>query len=121
MTPHWDLPTGKKMKKSVLYKLLLYVAGDAPNSSEALTNLHALCQKHLPGQYEIEVVDVLKQPHQALTHGVFITPQLVKTQPGPTRKVIGRLDQWDRVLTALGLPVGGAASKGNRLRGFPKK
>jgi circadian clock protein KaiB len=105
MTPHWDLPTGKKMKKSVLSKLRLYV----------------LCQKHLPGQYEIEVVDVLKQPHQALTHGVFITPQLVKTQPGPTRKVIGRLDQWDRVLTALGLPVGGAASKGNRLRGFPKK
>lgn len=109
------------MKKSVLYKLLLYTAGDAPNSSEALNNLHALCQKHLPGRYEIEVVDVLNDPHQALTHGVFIMPQLVKTKPSPTRKIIGRLDKWDNVLTALGLPAGRAAFKGNRLRDFPKK
>ncbi len=109
------------MKKSVLYKLLLYIAGDAPNSAEALTNLHALCEKYLPGQYEIEVVDVLNDPHQALTNGVLITPQLIKTSPPPTRTVVGRLDQWDRVLKALGLPRGKAPFKGNRLRDFSKE
>ena len=109
------------MKKSACYKFMLYVAGNAINSSEALGNLHALCQKHLPGRYEIEVVDVLSHPHQALTNGILITPQLVKMEPLPTRNIVGRLDKWDRVLTALGLPGGKAAFRGNRLRGFPGK
>ena len=108
------------MKKSVLYKLLLFIAGDAPNSSAALINLHALCQKYLPGQYEIEVVDVLHQPHQALTNGIFITPQVVKMAPAPARKIVGRLDQWDDVLNALGLPGGGKPFRGNRLPDFPE-
>jgi len=118
MTPRWNLPTEKK---PVFYKLLLYIAGDAPNSSEALNNLHALCQEYLPGQYEIEVIDVLEHPDQALTHGVLIMPQLIKTSPAPTRTVIGRLDKWDIVLSALGLPGGEPTGTGNRLRGFPKR
>jgi circadian clock protein KaiB len=109
------------MKKPVLYKLMLYIAGDAANSSEALINLHALCQKYLPGQYEIEVVDVLSDPHQALTNGILITPQLVKTSPPPTRKIVGRLDKWDSVLSALDLPDRKSVFKRNRLRGFPGK
>jgi len=110
------------MKKRVSYKFLLYIAGNAPHSSEALLNLHALCQKHLPGCHEIEVVDVLHHPQRALADGVLLTPLLVKIAPGPTRKIIGRLERWERVMTILGLPNHQAPfTGGGRCRAYPKR
>ena len=47
------------MKKAVHFTFRLYVAGDAPNSTQAIANLRALCSEHLPERYEIEIVDVL--------------------------------------------------------------
>lgn len=85
------------------FKFRLYVAGDAVNSSLALANLRALCQAHLAGRHEIEVVDVFREPHRALEDSVFMTPTLVKLAPAPVRRIVGTLTQLQPVLQAIGL------------------
>jgi circadian clock protein KaiB len=42
------------------YTFRLYVAGDALNSAQAISNLLSLCRIHLPGRHEIEIVDVFR-------------------------------------------------------------
>jgi circadian clock protein KaiB len=91
------------MNRPPLFKFRLYVAGDAQNAALALANIRALCQAHLPGRHEIEVVDVFRQPRRALTDGVFMTPTLVRLLPSPVRRVVGTLSHTDTVLRALGL------------------
>lgn len=81
----------------------LYVAGDAQNSVQALANLNALCRDHLAGQYTIEVVDVLREPKRALANSVFMTPTLVRFEPGPVRRIVGTLSETRTVLQVLGL------------------
>lgn len=86
-----------------MFKFLLYVAGDALNSTQALANLAALCKTHLPDRHEIEVVDVFKDPKRALADGIFMTPTLIKLAPSPVRRIVGTLSQTQTVLLALGL------------------
>ena len=92
-----------------VFHLRLYVAGDAPNSAAAITNLRALCSTYLPeDQYRIEVVDVLQDPQRVLRDGVLITPLLVKLAPAPVCRVAGTLGDVGKVTHALGLDRGGA-------------
>jgi circadian clock protein KaiB len=93
------------MKRGVHFQFCLYVAGDGPNSVQAVANLTALCDGHLPGRHTVEVVDVLKQQRRALEDGVMLTPLLVKLAPAPVRKIIGTLSLRDPLLQALGLPL----------------
>ncbi len=91
------------MSRTSRFKFRLYVAGDTQNSAQARANLDAICRDHLPGQHEIEIVDVLKEPKCALADGIFMTPTLVKLGPAPARKIVGTLNQTETVLQALGL------------------
>lgn len=91
-----------------VFKFRLYVAGDAPNSVQALGNLSALCREHLPDRHEIEVVDVFREPKRALADGIFMTPTLVKLAPLPLRRIVGTLSQTQPVLWALGLEASAA-------------
>jgi circadian clock protein KaiB len=93
------------MNRPVHFKFRLYVAGDAPNSVQAVANLGALCREFLAGRHEIEVVDVLREPQRAQADGVVLTPMLVKLQPAPGRKIVGTLSKTQTVLQALGLSV----------------
>jgi circadian clock protein KaiB len=81
----------------------LYVAGEGPNSVKAIANLNGLCREHLADRYEIEILDVLKDPQRALDDNVMLTPTLVKLLPKPTAKVIGNLSDSRTVLAACGL------------------
>jgi len=82
----------------------LYVVGGAPNSVQALANLERICQQHLQGPYQLEIVDVLEQPLRALADGVIVTPSLIKQSPLPVTQVVGNLSDPGQVLLALGLP-----------------
>ena len=88
---------------TAVLKLRLYVAGDAANSSQAVTNLNAICRNHFPDRCEIEIVDVFKEPGRALAEGVFMTPMLLKLAPAPVQRIVGTLGQTQTVLHALGL------------------
>ncbi len=92
------------MSKRALFKFRLYVAGDSPNSTQALSNLHAICGKFLPERHEIEVVDVLCDPKRALADGILLTPTLLKLSPEPVRKIVGNLSHTQTVLVTQALP-----------------
>jgi circadian clock protein KaiB len=91
-----------------VFKFLLYVAGDQPNSAQALANITAFCRLHLTDRYELEVVNVLRDPKRALADGIFMTPTLVKLSPRPSRKVVGTLSDPAPLLRAFGLGSAGA-------------
>jgi circadian clock protein KaiB len=93
------------MKRPAYFKFRLYIAGEGPNSVEAIGNLTALCSEHLPERHEIEVVDVVKQRGRALADGVMLTPLLIKLSPAPVRKIVGTLSPGASVLLALGIPA----------------
>lgn len=84
-------------------KLILYVAGETPKSLTAIRNLTKICEEHLPGQYEIEVIDLRKQPHLAREHSILAIPTLVRELPVPIRKIIGDLSDTHKVLVNLQL------------------
>jgi circadian clock protein KaiB len=83
--------------------LRLYVTGKAPNSLQAIANLHAICKEHLKGSHKLEIVDILEQPRRAMADGILVSPSLTKTHPLPGTSIVGNLSDKARVLTALGL------------------
>lgn len=85
------------------WALRLYVAGPTPQSVAAFRNLEQLCEDHLPGRYQIEVIDLLKQPQSAHGDQILALPTVVRKRPSPVRKVIGSLTDTERVLTGLDL------------------
>jgi circadian clock protein KaiB len=89
--------------RAVPHRFRLYVASEAVNSTQAISNLQALCRTYLPECHEIEIVDVFKEPRLALAHSVFMTPTLIRVSPGPERRIVGTLNQTQMVLQSLGL------------------
>lgn len=85
------------------YCLRLYVAGSTPQSSRAIANLKAICEKHLKGQHDLVVVDLYEQPDRAAGDQIMVAPTLVRISPMPVRRLIGDLSQTERVLAALDL------------------
>ena len=83
--------------------LCLYIADNAPNSTQAVANLEAICNEHLKGNFELEIVDVLEFPLRALADGIVVTPSLTKTSPSPAAKIVGNLSDKTSVLRALGI------------------
>ncbi len=84
--------------------LRLYVAGQSPKSLQAFANLKKLCEEHLAGRYEIEVIDLVQHPSLARDDDILAIPTLVRRLPAPLRKFIGDLSDTDRVLVGLRLP-----------------
>lgn len=91
------------MRSGGVFRFRLFVADDTLNSTQASSNLAALCQTHLKGRHEIEIVDVLVEPKRALADGIFMTPTLIKLAPAPIRRIVGTLGEPLTVLRALGL------------------
>ena len=85
--------------------LRLYFAGDGPNSRTALANLRRLLAAHGPAEYDLQVVDCLREPLRALRDGVLVTPTLLRVAPTPAQTIVGTLSESRSVLAALGLPL----------------
>ena len=85
------------------WQLRLYVAGETARSSAALENLRRICEEHLAGKYEIEVIDLLVRPQLAKGEQIVAIPTLVRRLPEPVRKIIGDLSNEERVLIGLDL------------------
>ena len=83
------------------WQLRLYVAGQTPNSIRAFANLKKICEEHLKGKYEIEVIDLCKNPQLAAGDQILAIPTLVRKLPEPIKKIIGDLSNTERVLVGL--------------------
>ena len=85
------------------YVLRLYVTGMTPRSIRAVENVRAICEQHLLGRYDLEVIDVYQQPTLAKGEQIIAAPTLIKKLPLPLRKVIGDMSSAERVLLGLDL------------------
>lgn len=85
------------------WDLRLYVAGKTAKSIAAFANLERICEEHLPGKYQIEVLDLLVHPQLAKGDQIVAIPTLVRKLPHPIRKVIGDLSNVERTLVGLQL------------------
>lgn len=83
------------------YNLRLYVAGQTSKSMVAIANLKKICEQHLPGRYEIEVVDLIKDPALARRHQIVAIPTLIRQLPEPLKRIIGDLSNVEKVLVGL--------------------
>ena len=93
----------QRRRKPEIWKLRLYVAGQTLRSIRALANLKALCEEHLKGRYQVEVIDLLKHPRLARGDQIVAIPTLVRKLPFPVRKIIGDLSDTRGVLVGLEL------------------
>jgi len=85
------------------WKLRLYVAGQTPKSLTAFANLRRICEEHLSGRYQIEVIDLLKQPELAQMDQIIALPTLVRRLPEPIKRVVGDLSNSERVIVGMNL------------------
>ena len=85
------------------YVLRLYVAGTRAASLRAVANIKQICERHMPGRYRLDVVDLYQQPARAREDDVVAAPTLVRTEPGPILRIVGDLSDERRVLAGLGI------------------
>ena len=98
-----DALDGSTLNDADKWELRLYVAGTAPKSLAAFANLKKVCEEHLHGRYEIEVVDLLINPQLAAGDQIVAIPTLVRKLPEPLRKIVGDLRDTERLLVGLQL------------------
>ena len=89
------------------WELRLYVAGQTPKSIQAFSNLKKICEEHLSGRYNIQVIDLLRQPQLAAGDQIVALPTLVRKLPEPLRRIVGDLSNTERTLVGLQLKPGG--------------
>ncbi len=89
------------------YELRLYVAGVNSNSSLAIANVRRICEQHLAGRYELEVVDLYQNPVLSKGEQIVAVPTLIKRLPAPLRKFIGDMSNTERILVGLDLRTKG--------------
>ena len=92
-----------KDSDTTVWELRLYVAGQTARSLQAFANLKRICEEHLAGRYDIEVIDLVKKPQLAKGDQILAIPTLVRKLPEPVRKIIGDLSNTERVLVGLDL------------------
>ena len=87
--------------KSEGYNLRLFISSQNDSAEKTLSNLHQLLEERLTNPYTLKVIDVAKNPEQAIIHRVITTPTLIRVSPGPVKRIVGQLDDISRVLQII--------------------
>ena len=87
--------------KRAEYILRLYVTGSSARSLKAIYNLKQLCEEHLPEGYDLEVIDIYKDPAAAKDAQIIAAPTLIKKLPAPLRRFVGDLSNTQKLLVGL--------------------
>jgi circadian clock protein KaiB len=85
------------------YLLRLYVTGTTPASTRAIERVQDICEKHLRGRYDLEIVDIYQLPALAKNEQIVATPTLIKVLPAPLRRFIGDLSRAESLLFGMDL------------------
>ena len=100
-TQKFEETVSKKGAVRVEYILRLYVTGSTPRSLRAISNLKRLCEEFLPGAYDLQVVDIYKNPDAARDAQIIAAPTLIKKLPEPLRRFVGDLSNTQKLLIGL--------------------
>ena len=63
--------------------------------------LRRICETHIPGRYDLEIIDIYQQPDLAERDGILAAPTLLKVAPHPERRISGDLLDEGRILRCL--------------------
>jgi circadian clock protein KaiB len=99
-TPARKKPATRRQKQAK-YLLRLYVTGTTGRSMRAIQNVRRICEEHLPGLYDLEIVDIYKNLPLARGDQIIAAPTLIKRLPVPLRRLIGDMSDEQRVLVGL--------------------
>jgi len=78
-------------------------------------NIQKICEEHLQGRYQLEVIDVYQQPTLAKGEQIIAAPTLIKHLPLPLRRFVGDMSDTERILLGLYLrPMGGTTASQNK-------
>lgn len=109
----WGLaPSAQQFERAIAespdarFVLRLYVSGMTARSRQAIENIRQLCEEHLAGRYDLEIIDIYQQPALAKEGQVVAAPTLVKKLPLPLRKIIGDMGDPGRIMVVLGIAPG---------------
>lgn len=109
----WGLaPSAQQFERAIAespdarFVLRLYVSGMTACSRQAIENIRQLCEEHLAGRYDLEIIDIYQQPALAKEGQVVAAPTLVKKLPLPLRKIIGDMGDPGRIMVVLGIAPG---------------
>jgi circadian clock protein KaiB len=97
--PQKKRPENRREPKE--WDLRLYVAGETARSKAAIENLQKICEEHLKDRYNIEVIDLMKNPQLAAGEQIFAVPTLIRKLPEPMKRLIGDLSSTEKVLVGL--------------------
>jgi circadian clock protein KaiB len=88
-----------------MYKVRLYVIGKTPKSVKAIEDLRAILDSEIKacGEYQLDIVDILKNPELAVDDKIIATPTAIKHLPTPIAKIIGDFSNKEKVLLGLDL------------------
>lgn len=106
MADEQELFNKDKNTSAEAYVLRLYIIGASPNSIRAVENIRAICDEHIPGNYDLQVIDIHQQPELAEGEDVIAVPLMIKKAPYPERRMIGDMSDTARVLKGLGIDKG---------------
>lgn len=85
------------------YVLRLYISGMTPRSTLAIRNIRKICEEHLHGRYDLEVIDIYQQPILAEGEQIIAAPTLIRKLPLPLRRFIGDMNDTKRILVGMDL------------------
>jgi circadian clock protein KaiB len=89
--------------KRAKYILRLYVTGSSARSMRAVNNLKKICDEYLPNSYDLEVIDIYKNPAAAREEQIVAVPTLIKKLPEPLRRFVGDLSNKQKILLGMDL------------------
>ncbi|QRR00248.1 circadian clock KaiB family protein [Dyadobacter sandarakinus] len=95
--------SGQDHDDSGMYVLRLYVAGASPNSTRAIVNIREICERHLSGNYKLQIIDVYQDKTLASREQLLALPLLVRERPYPEKKLVGDMSDTAKVLNGLGI------------------
>jgi len=93
----------RQPRRRAEYILRLYVTGSTPRSLKAISNLKRVCEEHLHDDYDLQVIDIYKNPDAAREEQIIAAPTLIKRLPAPLRRFVGDLSNTQKLLTGLGI------------------
>lgn len=102
-TERFETAVNRKAGRRTGYVLRLYVTGSTPRSLRAISNLKKFCEENFPDEYDLEVIDIYKNPEVVREEQIIAVPTLIKKLPAPLRRFVGDLSNKEKLLVGLGL------------------
>lgn len=102
-TARFEEALKQKRAHRAQYILRLYVTGSTPHSLKAIYNLKRLCEEYLPDAYELQIIDIYKNPDAVRDEQIIAAPTLIKRLPAPLRRFVGDLSNTQKLLIGLNI------------------